>query len=73
MEKPNKSYSNAPSICDICESDFAGIMYDALTVHGRWGNLCRRCFRTHGIGLGTGKGQRYTQSRYTDEWVKTDG
>lgn len=32
--------------------------YDAKTKQGRWANLCQSCFEIHGMGLGTGKGQR---------------
>lgn len=32
--------------------------YDGKTVHGPWAYMCARCFIDHGIGLGTGRGQR---------------
>ncbi len=32
--------------------------YDAKTKKGPWANMCESCFRTHGIGLGVGRGQR---------------
>jgi hypothetical protein len=32
--------------------------FDAKTRLGPWANLCEACFAEHGIGLGTGLGQR---------------
>lgn len=32
--------------------------YDAKTKYGPWGYLCVNCFVDHGVGLGTGRGQR---------------
>jgi hypothetical protein len=32
--------------------------YDGKTTAGPWANMCGPCFGTHGIGLGTGRGQR---------------
>ena len=42
--------------CDLCG---VGTMahYDAKTVHGSWGFLCRDCHGRYGVGLGTGRGQ----------------
>lgn len=32
--------------------------YDGKTVQGPWANMCEPCFASHGVGLGTGRGQR---------------
>ena len=32
--------------------------YDGKTKMGPWANMCEDCFKIHGVGLGTGKGQR---------------
>lgn len=32
--------------------------YDGKTIRGPWANMCEECFGTHGVGLGTGRGQR---------------
>lgn len=42
--------------CDIHGDHPAA--YDARTRTGQWGFLCEAAFREHGVGLGTGKGQR---------------
>ena len=41
--------------CDFCEKVAA---YDGATMMGPWANMCEECFELHGIGLGTGKGQK---------------
>lgn len=48
-----------PSKCDMCSAHLGNEMYDAKTVSGQWGCLCTSCFHLHGVGLGTGRGQRY--------------
>jgi hypothetical protein len=49
--------------CDIClhvqkvqDPPLAG--YDGATKEGPWAYMCEGCFGKHGIGLGTGVGQR---------------
>lgn len=41
--------------CDICKEDDAKI--DGKTKYGPWAFMCLGCYKTNGIGLGTGKGQ----------------
>lgn len=53
------SYINAPKVCDICNSDFTGVMYDGRTIQGPWANMCQGCFTKYGVGLGVGRGQKY--------------
>lgn len=72
-------YVNAPSNCDLCGGDFEGVMFDAKTKFGPWGNLCTECFMVHGVGLGTGKGQKYDRKLVNDNgatverWVLVAG
>lgn len=33
-------------------------LYDGKTRTGPWANMCQDCFTQHGVGLGTGRGQR---------------
>lgn len=47
--------------CDICS--MLGVFmvparYDGATVHGPWAFMCEDHFRSDGVGLGTGMGQR---------------
>ena len=48
-----------------CDIHGAGVKasYDAKTKQGPWGFLCEDCFQKHGIGLGTGLGQRLILKR----------
>ena len=46
--------------CDFCPFH-GGInaRYDGKTYMGSWASMCERHFEQYGIGLGTGRGQRY--------------
>ena len=47
--------------CDICHHDeqvVTDATYDGKTKRGPWANMCDRHFKSDGIGLGTGRGQR---------------
>ncbi len=54
-----KWMGSTPTVCDICQKKFEGAFIDAATVSGRWGLLCTSCHKQHGVGLGTGRGQKY--------------
>lgn len=41
--------------CDFCSRKAA---YDGKTNMGPWANMCKEDFKWHGVGLGTGRGQR---------------
>lgn len=41
--------------CDICGAEAA---YDGKTTMGPWAYMCQEDFKWHGVGLGTGLGQR---------------
>ncbi len=53
--------------CDFCNADddqrgsprFSAARYDGKTTAGPWANMCERHFRVHGVGLGTGRGQKF--------------
>jgi len=45
--------------CDLCETPFGKVMYDARLTGGMWGNVCRLCFRDQNGKLGIGCGQEY--------------
>jgi hypothetical protein len=50
---------NGETVCSICRTEPEKVLYDAQTKSGLWAVLCQRCFSAYGIGLGTGKGQKY--------------
>lgn len=41
--------------CDFCSNPAYA---DGKTITGPWANMCGSHFEAHGVGLGTGKGQR---------------
>lgn len=43
--------------CDMCGPGVPA-EFDAKTERGPWANMCFKHYKVHGIGLGTGKGQR---------------
>ena len=49
--------------CDICKMEFPSskpnpAKYDGKTTQGSWANMCTTHFKSIGIGLGTGRGQK---------------
>ena len=70
VEAPVKKWFGTwPANCDICKKDLNDQASDlenpwfvdgATLPSGRWGLLCPSCFAEHGVGLGTGKGQKYS-------------
>ena len=47
--------------CDICLSNGDALVparYDGKTTSGPWAFMCGTHFALHGVGLGTGRGQR---------------
>lgn len=44
--------------CDICGDGKSHAAFDGKTKGGPWAFMCKDHFKEHGIGLGTGKGQR---------------
>lgn len=45
--------------CDICQKQDLKEYVDGKTKSGPWANMCCSCYKIHGVGLGTGKGQHY--------------
>lgn len=47
-------------VCDFCHKVISdGTYVDGATTIGPWANMCEGCYRLYGVGLGTGRGQRY--------------
>lgn len=49
-----------PRNCDFCAQHGKQVeaQYDGATSLGPWAYMCETHFKTMGVGLGTGKGQR---------------
>jgi len=45
-------------LCDMCKGFTTKAHYDCKTTDGPWGYLCEKHFRSNGMGLGLGLGQR---------------
>lgn len=61
------------SECQLCSSDFDGVMYDVRIPSSHiWGNLCQECFTDLNCSLGTGLGQKY-HLREDGKWEKVGG
>lgn len=58
---PNLVYwaGTPPVRCDICHKALGATFFDARAQTGHWGCLCQTCYTVHGVGLGTGLGQKY--------------
>ena len=52
----DKAYVAALPPCNMHPSRDAAV--DGRTVFGGWANMCEACFKSMGVGLGTGSGQR---------------
>ena len=61
----------APTHCDLCCAPITKVFIDGRTVHGCWANMCEACHSQVGVGLGTGKGQKY--DRDGESWIKVAG
>lgn len=71
-----KTWEGSPiTNCDLCHLPIVKEFVDGKTVYGPWAILCPSCHRAKGVGIGTGKGQRYKARRINDEekWVKFEG
>lgn len=75
MMRPGQLYwhGTTPEACDICKQALKAVFVDAKTRNGPWGMLCPGCHRVHGVGVGTGLGQRYVRQQSDGRWMKTIG
>lgn len=57
--------------CDICGEEISKTLIDGRTTLGHWAVMCPKCHKIHGVGLGTGKGQKYVRDGEGD-FVKVE-
>ena len=57
--------------CDICGEKLTKNLIDGQTVYGSWAVMCPKCHEIYGVGLGTGKGQKYVRDEVGD-FVKVE-
>jgi hypothetical protein len=58
----SKTWLGEVKLCDICTKPIAVGFVDGRTRMGPWACMCLMCHRSHGVGLGTGKGQQYQRN-----------
>ena len=56
--------------CQLCieVGETIEAIYDAKTILGCWADLCEVHMRSHGVGLGLGKGQRIAKVADASNW-----
>ena len=62
METKEKKWMGTwPAKCDLCNDQLAEEeeFIDGRTKEGPWALMCTMCHIIHGVGLGTGRGQKY--------------
>ena len=62
----------APERCDLCATPINCVFIDGKTRQRVWAILCEACHATHGVGLGTGQGQKYLLRDGEDRFVKVE-
>ena len=55
----------------ICGEELSKTIIDGMTVNGSWAVMCPKCHKIYGVGLGTGKGQKYVRDEVGD-FVKVE-
>jgi hypothetical protein len=67
-EKAHFSHYN----CDVCGLKKPFYLIDGRTIYGSWTLMCESCHVLFGVGLGTGKGQKYKRNDKED-YIKIGG
>ena len=57
--------------CDFCNKEITDILYDGKTCFGPWATMCSACWAENGVGLGTGRGQKYEM--HDGKFIKVEG
>ena len=58
--------------CDVCKAKIRNAFVDGKMEGGPWAIMCASCHRIYGVGLGTGRGQRF-EKQEDGRWLKTEG
>jgi hypothetical protein len=64
---------HAPAVCQICDGEIDTMFIDGKTIMGSWAYMCPGCHETVGVGLGTGRGQKYECDYHTRVCKKIEG
>jgi hypothetical protein len=71
-KQPRYWTGSAPTQCDIDKRPITTEFVDGKTTVGPWANMCPQCFQRYGVGIGTGRGQRYVKQE-DGRFMKTEG
>jgi hypothetical protein len=67
-----KSWTGAPpKKCETCQRLIVKSFVDGKTRNGYWAIMCPDCVPSFGVGLGLGKGQKYTKNK-AGNWIKDE-
>ena len=69
-------FGEVPSNCDLCRIHIKDSFVDGRTSRGPWACMCVSCHDRYGVGLGTGRGQRYEVQQWGGDnprWIKVQG
>jgi len=61
MAKQVRWVGEPPAACDVCNAPIITEFVDGQTTMGPWANMCTGCHRKVGVGLGTGRGQKFVK------------
>jgi len=64
-------FVDPPAKCDLCGEPLTTVFIDGKTSRGVWAYMCLECWKTKGVGLGVGKGQKYEKT--AEGWIKKEG
>jgi len=65
-------FGRAPTQCDVTKEPIVDEFIDGRTIYGTWANMTPKAHAQHGLGLGTGLGQRY-RKQADGKWLKVEG
>lgn len=69
----SKWHGVTPTQCEVCGEKLTDEFIDGRTQVGFWAIMCIPCHKEFGVGLGVGKGQKYSVKKVKDgekEWIK---
>ena len=69
----NKWYGTVPTQCEICGEALTNAFIDGRIKVGFWATMCLACHKEVGVGLGVGRGQRYSMKKIKGgdtSWIK---
>lgn len=76
MAKARYWIGDAPTKCDMSDAlsdhDNMDTFIDGRIHGGSWANMCLKCHAAVGVGLGMGRGQKYTKQE-DGRWLKVAG